>query len=201
MGATVVLKNLTKVEYNGLRGKLVQYQEEKDRWLVDVIIHVGAYEEEHNELSLKRDNVRVLKPKVTTRLEKGSAKYTNKVGDNEMFEQYNGYQEESIPYEAAGGVGGDYGGGIKEDHYYEAYNAADAGGGYGGCGIVATAGKIQTVAATSSNPDSTQGLTGSGGILGASSLGTWRKPAAAPKAIEAPSNAPKSYRRKKGRVG
>lgn len=61
-GAEVTLKNLTKLEYNGLRGKLIKYVEDKDRWLVDVVVFQNSVEEEHKELSLKADNVKVLRP-------------------------------------------------------------------------------------------------------------------------------------------
>ncbi|CAD7935763.1 unnamed protein product [Amoebophrya sp. A120] len=61
-GAEVVLKNLTKLEYNGLKGKLMKYVEDKERWLVDVVVFQSTVEEEHKELSLKPENFRVLKP-------------------------------------------------------------------------------------------------------------------------------------------
>ena len=53
IGAEVVLRNLTKLEYNGLKGKLIKYLDDKERWQVDVIIHMTQEKEEHKELSLK----------------------------------------------------------------------------------------------------------------------------------------------------
>lgn len=87
-GAEVVLKNLTKLEFNGLRGKLIRFQNDRERWLVDVVIHTTSMEEEHKELSLKLENLVVQKPqKIGSRAVNGTGPYTNKVQDAALYGQ------------------------------------------------------------------------------------------------------------------
>ncbi|CAD7958199.1 unnamed protein product [Amoebophrya sp. A25] len=89
--AEVVLKNLTKVEYNGLKGKLIKYVADKERWLVDVVVYQNTVEEEHKELSLKADNFRVLRPQRGSHVQR-RGKFKGKVAptaEDGLFQELN----------------------------------------------------------------------------------------------------------------
>eukprot|EP00392_Amoebophrya_sp_AT5.2_P011405 g11482.t1 len=120
-GAEVTLKNLTKLEYNGLRGKLIKYVEDKDRWLVDVVVFQNSVEEEHKELSLKADNVKVLRPQHGSYVNRRGRRKGGKAGsgsgdkvapDDALFEELGelaGDSPEKVALMKAGSVYGSFG--------------------------------------------------------------------------------------------
>jgi len=99
VGADVMLRNLTKIEYNGLRGTILKYIEEKDRWLVEVQIYMNVAQAEVKEISLKADNFRVLQPDPYARNVAHEAER-----EAELFDHLPGQYEGATPYD--------------EDYYY-----------------------------------------------------------------------------------
>lgn len=63
VGADVILRGLAKIEYNGLRGRILKHVWEKDRWAVEVTIHQSETKGtmEIKELSLKKENLKVMR--------------------------------------------------------------------------------------------------------------------------------------------
>lgn len=63
VGAEVQLKNLGKVEYNGLKGIILNEIPDKERWMVCITLNAhAAAGGENKELAVKAENLKVLKP-------------------------------------------------------------------------------------------------------------------------------------------
>jgi hypothetical protein len=61
VGCTVMLHGLNKQEYNGLTAEVLSGPDERGRFKVDLKVDIGASNvEEHREISLKPDNMRVI---------------------------------------------------------------------------------------------------------------------------------------------